>query len=121
MNETALTPIQRPNGKIYRSRAVTANAVVDEDQILSGVIVLGTHDRERAQPLADRYARWQLGSGYAAASPRTGWYRDAFEGGERRWITDEERGRAGVYFAEIAEIPPSPDPRIPCPCPEDSR
>jgi hypothetical protein len=95
--------ITRPNGKPYRPRAVTANAVADEDQILCGVIVLGTHDLTRAQPMADQYARWQLGEGYAAASPLRGWYRDGFESGHRAWITDEEHGRSGIWFREIVE------------------
>lgn len=95
----------RPNGKPYRARSVTANAVADEDGDLCGVIVLGTHDIARAQPLATDYARWQLGEGFKAASPLTGWYRDGFEGGRRRWITDEVRGRAGVWFREIVEVP----------------
>lgn len=97
--------VTRPNGKPYRPRRITANAVADEDQNLCGVIVLGTHDQLRAQPLADEYARWQLGEGCKAAEPRCGWYRDAFEGGGRRWVTDEERGRAGVWFREIVEVP----------------
>jgi hypothetical protein len=99
-------PIQRPNGKPYRPRRVTANAIADEDQILCGVMVLGTHDQIWAQPIADEYASWQLGEGCRAAAPLPGWYRDGFEGGRRCWVTDEARGRAGVWFREIVEATP---------------
>ena len=46
--------IQRPDGKPYRPRKLAAYAVTDPDDMLSGVMVLGTHDPGRAQPLADR-------------------------------------------------------------------
>ena len=95
--------IERPNGKPYRPRRVTANAVTDEDDLLSGVIVLGTHDPGRAQPLADGYAVWQLGSGHVAADPVTGWWRNGYSSGCLCWISDEEHGRAGVWFREIVE------------------
>jgi len=98
-----LVPIKRPNGKLYCPRKLSSNAVSDDGGVLDGVIVLGTHDVSVAQPLADRYASWQLGAGYTAASPRAGWYRDGMSNGERTWITDEVRGRAGVWFGEIVE------------------
>jgi hypothetical protein len=99
-----LTPVVRPNGKLYRPRAITANAVCDENDALSGVVVLGTRDVDAAQPLADSYARWQLGCPtYAAASPEAGWWRDSFSDGVRCWVSDEVRGRAGVFFHEIEE------------------
>jgi hypothetical protein len=97
--------IQRPNGKFYRPRKVIAACVVDADEIIAGVMILGTHDLDRAQPLADQYAAWQLDSGYAAARPLPGWYREGFAGGQLRWITDEVHGRAGVWFQEIVEVP----------------
>jgi hypothetical protein len=100
---TGITTITRPNGKPYRPRKVIAACVSDEDGGIGGVMVLGTHDLGRAQALADQYAAWQLDSGYAAADPLPGWYREGFAGGQLRWITDEERGRAGVWFREIAE------------------
>lgn len=99
----ALEVITRPNGRLYRPRKVVACAVVDEDEIFSGVVVLGTHDLARAQLLADEYAAWQLGKGATAGSPLTGWYREGFESGQFRWIADEERGRAGIWFREVTE------------------
>lgn len=102
MNEPAAC-ITRPDGKPYRPRKVVAHAIVDEDGLLCGVMVLGTHDVTRAQALADWYAVWQLGSGHAAAGPRPGWYRDGYECGHRCWVTDEVHGRAGVWFRKITE------------------
>ena len=104
--------ITRPDGRVYRSRKVTANAVIDEDEFVCGVMVLGTHDYHRAKPLADGYAVWQLGSGHVATDWVTGWWRDGFEYGCRRWIADEEHGRAGVWFREIVE---RSDEQEPCP------
>ena len=46
-------PVTRPDGRVYRSRKVTANAVIDEDEFVCGVMVLGTHDYHRAKPLAE--------------------------------------------------------------------
>jgi hypothetical protein len=98
--------IQRPDGSLYRPRKVTASAVADGDELLCGVIVLGTHDVQRAQPMADRYVAWQLDDRLVAADPLPGWWRDGFDGGQRRWVTDEKRGRAGVWFREVVERTP---------------
>lgn len=92
--------IKRPNGKTYRPRRVLAYPVGEDGE---GVVVLGTHDLARAQALADEVARSVAGSGFVAADPWRGWWRDGFECGERRWVSDEERGRAGVLFREIVE------------------
>jgi len=96
--------IARPDGTPYRPRRVTANAVNDEDELLSGVMVLGTHDLGRAQPLADDYVTWQLGAGYVAVDPVAGWWRDGYSSGRRCWVPDEKHGRAGVWFREITEV-----------------
>ena len=95
--------ITRPNGKTYRPRKLTANAVTDDDDLLSGVLVLGTHEPGRAQPLADDYAVWQLGPDSRAVNPVTGWWRNGYSSGRLCWISDEEHGRAGVWFREIVE------------------
>ena len=95
-----LDEIQRPNGKPYRPRRVVAQAVGEEDE---GVLVLGTHDLGRAQALADKLARYIAGSGFVAVQPETGWWRDGFECGQRRWVNDEVRGRAGVLFRDMEE------------------
>lgn len=95
--------ITRPNGKPYRPRAFITHPVAEEDEWLSGVIVFGTHEIGRAQPFADEYVQWQLGAEYAAEDPVTGWWRDGMDGGQRRWVTDKDHGRAGVYFRKIIE------------------
>ena len=108
--------VTRPDGRIYKSRKVVAHAVVDDDELLSGVMVLGTHDIGRVQELADSYAVWQLGKGHVAVEPQTGWWRDGFECGRRRWVRDPEAGRAGVWFREIVErIPAGLMPAEPVP------
>jgi hypothetical protein len=106
VTDSAAEVITRPNGKPYRSRRVTAQAIGEEDE---GVLVLGTHDLARAQALADQTAKRIAGSGYVAADPWRGWWRDGFENGRRSWVTDEVRGRAGVLFREIVEAPPVPE------------
>lgn len=95
--------IIRPSGRPYRPRKITAHAVTDPDDELCGVMVLGTQDSGQAQPLADHYAAGQLGSGYVAADPVTGWWRDGISGGSRCWVNDPEYGRAGVWFRSVAE------------------
>jgi hypothetical protein len=98
-----LVPVTRPDGRVYRPRKIVACAVADEDDILSGVVVLGTHDLSRAQVLADQYAAWQLGSGYTAVDPETGWWRDGIEAGRRWWVRDPVRGRAGIMYHDLVE------------------
>ncbi len=95
--------VTRPDGRIYRSRKVIAYAVAGGDEILCGVMVLGTHDTGRAKPLADSFAAWRLGAGFVAAGPVTGWWRPGLESGGRRWLDAPVKGRAGVWFREIAE------------------
>lgn len=93
--------ITRPNGRPYRPRRVIAQVV--GDGIDEGVLILGTHDLARAQILADQMAEYVAGRGFVAIGPWRGWFRDGFDAGRRQWITDEERGRAGVCFREIVE------------------
>jgi hypothetical protein len=95
--------VTRPDGRTYRSRKIAAYAVVDGDEFLCGVMVLGTHDVQRARELADSYASWQLGSEYAAADPVTGWWYLGYAATGRAWIEDPVKGRAGVWFRQIAE------------------
>ncbi len=92
----------RPNGKPYRPRKVNGHAVTDENNCVVAVLVLGTHDIEQARPLAEHCAG--LWEGGTAASPVTGWWRDGMQWGQRWWVYDEVRGRAGVRF-EVVEAP----------------
>lgn len=93
-----LPVIIRPNGKPYRPRKVIAHAVgelgLDDD---CGVVVFGTHDIERARPLAQRAVGNFQGCAHAIRPQRV-WWRDGFECGERRWIYDNVNGRAVVSF-----------------------
>ena len=93
--------ITRPDGRPYSPRKLVAHAVANDDEDLVGVLVLGTHDVLRARALADKYVAWQIGDDYAAVTYSTGWWRDGFEYGCRRWVPDPVRGRAGVMFEEI--------------------
>lgn len=99
-------PIIRPNGKPYRPRRLSAHAVVANEDELTGIIIFGTHDPGAAQPLADRYVTRWLEDDYCAVDPVVGWWRDGFGGGSRVWVADDVRGRAGVWFREIAERSP---------------
>jgi hypothetical protein len=95
--------LTRPDGRLYRPRKVTGYAVNDDDEIVCGIMILGTHDAGRAQPLADKCAVMWAGNGFVATCPVTGWWRDGFQGGRRCWVDDPVQGRAGVWFREITE------------------
>jgi hypothetical protein len=97
--------ISRPDGRIYKSRKVIAHLVTDEDEVPSGVMVLGTHDIGRARPLACSLVAEFVDSRDVPADPVTGWWRDGFEGGRRCWVNDSQGGRAGVWFREITDDP----------------
>lgn len=90
----------RPNGRPYRPRKSGLRARAwenDGHDDACGVIVFGTLDPEKARPLAlDSAAHW-YGKG-VVTDPGPGWYRDAFERGERTWVIDEESGAPGVMF-----------------------
>jgi hypothetical protein len=99
-----LAALTRPNGRPYRPRRVAAHALADEDDILCGVLVTGTHDRERALKLARELVAAELGRDYEPVESGSGWWRDGFEGGHRCWVADDERGAAGVIFGKIVEV-----------------
>jgi hypothetical protein len=98
--------IVRPNGKPYRPRKVTARPVADADEMASGVMVLGTHDIERARKLANECAADWVDGGHVATEPETGWFREGYASGRPMWLRDEVHGRAGVWFREIVEVSP---------------
>lgn len=98
-------PITRPDGRVYRARKVTAYPFASGDDWITGVLVIGTHDVGRARALAEQVVLRDVGRGYAAVDPETGWWHDGFQGGERIWIHDPVRGRAGVMFRDIVEVP----------------
>src|SRR5262245_18836893 len=96
-----LPAIERPNGKLYRPRGIVAWPLGGEGEALCGVVVLGTHDIERARPLAQQVTRQQLGGGYLAEAPVCVWWRSTYRHGRPYWVDDEDHGRAGVWFSRI--------------------
>ena len=95
--------INRPDGSAYRPRKLVAYSVTDEDEIVAGAVVFGTHDPQRAQGLAQEVINRDLGGGYMPADPSPVWWRDGFDSGRRCWVTDEKRGRAAVWFRQVHE------------------
>ncbi|HZR50164.1 MAG TPA: hypothetical protein VFB06_11650 [Streptosporangiaceae bacterium] len=95
--------VTRPDGRLYRSRKVAAYPVTDEDDMVCGIMVLGTRDISRAKPLADSSAAAWVDGGYVAADPLAGWWRDGYEAGRRCWVDDPVSGRAGIWFREVVE------------------
>jgi hypothetical protein len=86
-----LESIRRPDGRLYRPRKINGHALsYDDDDWVTGVLILGTHDVARAQVLADDCAARWVGRGFVAVRPETGWYRDGFEYGRRCWRTAKE-------------------------------
>jgi hypothetical protein len=90
-----LVPVTRPNGKTYRPRK-PPRAYECEDQRygLSGVVVLGTHDIERAARLANGL----LDEPVSLYPRRREWLRDGMSSGERQWMQDEVHGAPCVVF-----------------------
>lgn len=89
----------RPNGKAYRPRgAVRAEHWCCHSCDASNVVVLGTHDADRATQLARRLhdepesVRWD--------EPERTWWRLVPWGYEydRTWIVDPARGTAAVVW-----------------------
>lgn len=99
----ALPPVRRQDGRMYWPRKITAHVLAGEDEVICGVLVTGTHDEARALPLARDLVTRELGGGYGPVLSGCGWWRDGFGGGRRCWVTDEERGAAGVLFGRIEE------------------
>jgi hypothetical protein len=58
-----LEPVQRPDGILYRPRKLVAYSVTDEDEIIAGAVVFGTHDPDCARDLALEVIDRDLGGG----------------------------------------------------------
>jgi hypothetical protein len=101
-----LPPITRPNGKLYRPRMIKAAAWDDTSGDLGGVFVLGTHDIERARPLAVRAIQAWHDSSMTAVRPELRWVRSGIANGEPTWLDDPVRGRAAVEWT--ADYPEEP-------------
>lgn len=96
-----LVPVVRPNGKVYRPRRPPRAVRCDLDDPRSDlseiVIVVGTHDVDRARALALRLA------GDVSARPLWGeqWYRVAIRNGDRVYVQDEVSGAPALDFGVI--------------------
>jgi hypothetical protein len=94
-------PIERPNGKLYRPRGVVAHRWENPDAPWAdecGVIVIGTHDIERARPLATEAIQRWFDADMIAVRPVVDWYRLTYHYGAMTWKRDPVRGGAGVEF-----------------------
>lgn len=102
-----LEPLRRPDGRVYRSRSsglrvrVWDNEARGFEKDQAGCIVFGTLDPIGvvADLARTACAHW-FGDGdlFEVAEPRSGWWRDGYDGYGRAWIQDEQRGAPGVMF-----------------------
>jgi hypothetical protein len=92
-----LEPVTRPNGKKYRPRKLRAEVLNTGPPEEEGVLVLGTHNIEIAQIIAqnalDCY-EWNL----RPVNGWTGWWRSTVRDHETYYEQDTVRGAAGVWF-----------------------
>jgi hypothetical protein len=92
-----LVPVTRPNGKVYRPRKQPhAEACKDNYYGEPGVIVVGTHDVDRAERLAN--AVGGLDEPAFLYPRKREWRRDGMHCGQREWVFDEEHGVPCVVF-----------------------
>ena len=97
----SLPTIRRPNGKVYRPRKIVVEPWENDDYLAEysvGVLVFGTHDIDRARPLANDFIKSQWGNELWAMNPFRTWVRNGFADGGTARFHDEERGRACVQF-----------------------
>lgn len=89
-----LTPVTRPNGKIYRPVKPPVAVEVEDYRDGTEIYVLRTHDIDRAYRLATRLG---LGEVHRESAHQT-WIRDTFRDGGRVYDTDPEHGCPVVTF-----------------------
>jgi len=105
---TELAPVERPDGRLYRPRKVAAYAW-ENDTVhdwSAGAVVLGTHDVEAAQALADSAVKAWFGGELSAVEPELGWWRSSYFYGDPTWVDDPVHGRAGVWFTAKEVVEP---------------
>jgi hypothetical protein len=108
---SALTAVERPNGKLYRPRKIAAQIVSDGDEE-TGVVIFGTHDLEQARQAAEQKLAAYNESLYSppevaqhlVGEGKPVWWRaqlSHFEDDSPYYVfrEDPERGRAGVEFS----------------------
>lgn len=96
-----LVAVTRSNGKVYRPRKAPRAIQVDntwawEDEADSVIVVLGTHDIERAFGLAAKH--WP---GAQKETAHRTWVRETIRSGDRTIAYDPVRGAAAVTFDVI--------------------
>lgn len=94
-----MTPIIRPNGKLYRPRGNLRVEEWENDGLGAecGVMVFGTLDVTEARPFAEKAIRGRFGMD-DALSPHADWLRMGYRSGEHCWVRDEVRGAPAVVF-----------------------
>ena len=103
--QTAPEVLTRPNGKTYRPRGpLRIEEYVDHEE-RTCVVIVGTHDLERATGLAaERWEEWYDDGSLPAGQRR--WMRlvpfDTGTGYDHNWVIDEVRGSACVVFDHSA-------------------
>jgi hypothetical protein len=99
-----LPAIQRPNGKLYRPRVITSEFWVDDEEIESGVIVLGTHDFGVARYEAFKLLENWEGGGWVAVDPERRWLRKVIRRHSYMFENYPDTGRACVWFRGLHEV-----------------
>lgn len=100
--------VVRPNGKLYRPRKPIRQLglVGDYMDIPDAVVVLGTHDVEKAREFARPYMCAHLRGGEAT------WLRSVMRDGNEVYEYDPVRGAACVVFEETDDLPPGDTERL---------
>jgi hypothetical protein len=96
----------RPNGRSYRPRNTKLKAVawsnfnsgVGDDE---GVLIVGTHDLDRATEFATRMCEYWFAR--PASLPQLDWVRDGYGSDGPQWVSDTVRGRPGIWFTAATE------------------
>jgi len=96
---TDLTPVERPNGRLYRPRKPPATRLVpDIDSLFAYIYVLRTHDVDIALELAKVLAVWEGVEFREDRPPRLIWTRIAMRDYEQQYVDDPVRGVPAVCF-----------------------
>jgi hypothetical protein len=95
-----LAVVERPNGKVYRARKAPGVFLIDNPHLgETEVMVIRTHDADRATALAATEAR-RCGIEWEEPVPATiSWARESIRDGEPWWEFDDVRGVPCVVFS----------------------
>ena len=127
---SALPPITRPNGKLYRPQHLRSQVLGDEDEA-NEIVVFGTLLHIEARAVAETDIRalsrqcWPDGDVEFAlvGDPQPVWYRREFRGIHEdspiySFVKDEERGAFGyLWRIEERDVLDRPDGVMPPPLP----